>query len=264
MTKEERDHLIALHEESFAHFLAAKSAGAGYQEVEQLKRVFVDVRRAYYEQLPRVPMSRCPICNEVLRLSFDPWGVDGFWWQEKLPGDHAEPQPCPHFGLLQGAVNLNGQLPLGHPRVESFVGPAVPFVIPRVLQQRPVLAVISSIEMLNGYTAYPIVYYKGHDLPAGSFTQSWTRARYSFSDGRGGFPWRVDTDPWDFELTPWIERGKVVWIAPGDPDLQPRSHQDGPCPYAGLPGARERQYISDGRLWTRPAPAGEEIAPFAE
>jgi hypothetical protein len=265
MTKQERDELIARHESRRAEYVAARTSRAlSYQEAEQLKKAFEDVSRIYYDGLPRVTLSRCPFCDQLFRHSFDPWGPDGFWWQEGSAGHTWEPEPCPHFGVLQGALHLNANPPRGLERVAAYIGPEVPFVIPRVLEQSPVVAVVSELPMLNGYTAYPIVYFTRQPLPPGSFTQSWTRATYNWADGRAGYGWRADTDPWDFEIAPWVARGKLFWIQPGDAEMRIRSRADGPCPYIALPGRRERQYIQGDRLWTTPPPSGEAIDPFTE
>jgi hypothetical protein len=265
LSKELRDELIVRHEQMWAEFLLAMEEDAlSYEEETGIQAELEGILGAYFDGLPRLPLSRCPICEELFHHSFDPWGLDGYWWQEASAKKTPEPNPCPHFGVLQGAVNLNGLDPLGGEREEALVGPAVPFVIPRVLEQRSVVAVISSHPMSNGFSAYPIVYFASRPLGPGAFTQSWTRSSYNFPDGKGGYAWRIDTDPWDFELEPWIRAEKVFWIDPNDSLMRIRSDRDGPCPFVGLEGIRERQFVKGAELWTVPAPKGEGVDPFAE
>ncbi len=53
---------------------------------------------------------------------------------------------------------------------------------------------------------------------------------------------------WDFELAPWIQAGKLLWIAPGDDALALRSDVDA-CPYLALPGHRGITRLQDGEAW---------------
>ena len=43
------------------------------------------VVREYEEGLPRLPLSRCPLTGEVQVHSFDPFGLDGPWWNFEAP-----------------------------------------------------------------------------------------------------------------------------------------------------------------------------------
>lgn len=262
MDRRRRDDLIRGYEAARAEFKQAGRAQPPDRSVlSRLKAQMQDLLAAYWRDLPRVPLSRCPICTRVLERIFDPAGIDGYWWQEGGAGAAEEPAPCEHFGVLQGAVHLNGLPPLGGMHFEAFLGPEVPFVIPRLLAHDAIVAVISSAPLACGYTAYPIAYFSREALPPSAYTQPWTRSRFSWPGERGRFPWRADTDRWDFELGPWIERRKVLWIEPGDAELRLRRAADAPCPYLGLPGRRERLYVLGAQLRTTPPPQGELIDP---
>ncbi|MBT8334957.1 MAG: hypothetical protein KJO11_00030, partial [Gemmatimonadetes bacterium] len=230
---------------------------------DALKREFRALGQRYFDGLPRPVLGLCPICGALYRHSFDPWGVDGLWWQENEAMVTSEPDSCPHFGVLQGAVDLAGTTVTGGARNESYLGPGVPFVIPRVLEQAGVLAVVYAIPLAGGFTAYPITYFVEERLPPGSFTQPWTRTSYSWRRSDGGFGWRVDTDPWDFDLQPWIDLGKVRWIQEGDEAFRLRSREDGPCPYAGLDGVRGRQFVQGDTLRILDPPEDENLDPFS-
>lgn len=264
MTREIRDLLLSDYEGARARYVQAMTSGAtDYAEAQALKGEFRALGQRYFDGLPRPVLGRCPFCGNLFRHSFDPWGVDGFWWQEDEATETPEPVACPHFGVLQGAVDLAGKPVRGAVRSESFLGPGVPFVIPRVLEKPGVVAVVYAVPMAGGLTAYPITYFAQEPLPPGSFTQPWTRKSYSYADGRGGFGWRVDTDPWDFELEPWIERRKVLWIQRGDGEYRIHSVGDGPCPYAGVEGVRGRQYVQGELLRVLDPPEGEGVDPFS-
>ena len=59
-----------------------------------------------------------------------------------------------------------------------------------------------------------------------------------------------DPATFEYELAPWIDRGKLSWIAPGDAALTLRSTAKD-CPYLGLDGVREPQHIEAGKVWTK-------------
>lgn len=161
-------------------------------------------------------LSRCPFSGKPLVRAFDPWGIDGFWWQRDKIRNADEPPPPRHFLLLQGAVSLNGLPPKGG-RHEALVGPEVPFVIPRILSREGVVAVISSITMANGYTAFPVAYYSMTQPEPGCLTQGWREDSYSYVDADGRPAWRIDAQPWDFDLRHWVQSGRVTWINQNDP-----------------------------------------------
>src|SRR5438067_4305000 len=110
----------------------------------------------YFERLPKPVMSCCPFDQKPLRRSFDPFGLDGPWWEPDAITQ--EPPSCPHFCVLQGAVNFAGKPPLAG-KHQIRPGPQVPFVIPRLLEYEGMIAVISQLRMENGYIAYPVAYF---------------------------------------------------------------------------------------------------------
>ena len=224
-----------------------------------MKAVLAD----YRAQLPPVAVSRCPFCTTVLSQAMDLWGPDGYAWQERLfSKEHQTPRGCEHFGVLQGALHIGDLPPRGGAFADAKVGPEVPFVIPRLLQQPTVVAVVATVPLECGYTAYPIAYFTREKLAPDAFTQTWLQTTYGWQWEHGKYGWRVDTDPWDFELEPWVADRKLFWIDPGDPDLKMKSVADGPCPYVGLEGLRERQILLGDQRTTIPPPDGEEVDPF--
>lgn len=229
------------------HFSAAKEAAL----------------RTYYETLPRLPLSRCPHCLVVLHRTIDPWGVDGFWWHDKLALDLPVEPDCPHFRVLTGALDLRNQRVQGG-RDEAFPGPGVPYVVPRVLSLDTMKAVIASFMLATGHRAFPIAYFSLQEPPVAGLTQSWGRRSYSFRDHQGQPGFMYDTSPWDFDLRPWIRSGKVAWISDNDRTLALRQDDPAACPYVDLPGERRPQVIQGNVVRTLPPPDGHPVNPFSE
>jgi hypothetical protein len=217
----------------------------------------------YAERLPFVPLSRCPFCVEPLEYPLDQNGLNGPWWFKDALVKYASPSGCPHFRVLLGAVDFKQSkaIATGSNR-EVLPGPGVPFVVPRLLNLVPDMkAVISSFTLPPGFTAYPIAYFSETPVDSEFLHQPWARQAYDMVDDQGQVKgWRSANDSWDFDLQPWIEKGKLLWIIAGDATLLLRNQP--PCPYVNLPGTRAKQKIVRGSLETQPAPGGEQLQPF--
>jgi hypothetical protein len=208
-------------------------------------------------------MSRCPICDEALISQFDPWGFDGFWWQERKSGLAKDPAGCEHFRVLTGAVNLRGSAPKGA-EADAHVGPDVPYVIPAVLTLPSMVAVISAVEMVNNMISYPIAYFSTEIPGPATLTATWRYTSYNFKTQDGKSAWTIKNDPWDFDLAPWIARRKVYWIMPNDPSMQIAKTGVHQCPFINLPGNRRPQVIAGDKLYLKTLPDPEdEPDPFS-
>jgi hypothetical protein len=265
MSKDARDLLLG----SVRELRAKIRAGAkerpkmSYEVRSQLSKKIGELLDQYFARLPRFAFGRCPVCNSLLDQVFDPWGLDGFWWQEDLNGRCPEPSACEHFRVLTGALNLNGQPPRGG-EVESYPGPEVPYVIPKVLELPSMVAVISSLPMNNGYTAYPISYFSREKPPSTALANPWTKTSCSFTAPNGASGFMYKTDPWDFELLPWVVKSKVQWIDPGDPRNILKAGPVEKFPYGKLQGLRLQQVIKNDKRFTKSPPHNEVINPFSE
>src|SRR5205814_10093029 len=100
-------------------------------------------------------IAPCPDCGKGPYRSFDPFGLDGLWWRSDAQPE--EPQPCPHFCVLLGAVDLGQHRP--RPDFDVHPGPGAPFVMPRLLQYQGMTAVISELTLPEGALAYPVAYF---------------------------------------------------------------------------------------------------------
>lgn len=265
MTVEEREQLLRKFDRAVDDLArAAKERPApNYHSLKPEKNAIAALQKEYFERLPRIDLSRCPFCEAVMTHSFDPWGLDGLWWQSRRSMTVQEPKHCEHFRLLLGAVNLNGKPPHAG-RYGSTPGPEVPYVIPRILNLPTMTAVVAAVPLACGYTAFPIAYFSQVRPPTGSLTQPWTKQQYAFQDDHGRPCWSISTDPWDFNLEPWVRCGKLKWIEPDDPDRKIHQGGDGSAfPYLNLPGRREQLTITGDFLSTSPPPSGEIIDPFS-
>lgn len=231
LTREERDLLLRRNAEELALLRAAADRRdvAGLRHHRDLARA---VEEEYWARLPRPVVAVCPFDQEPLTRMLDPFGFDGLWWRpDVVPPDESA---CPHFCLLRGAVNFQGNQPWGG-SFKARVGPEVPFVIPEILQLPTMKAVVGRLPMENGCVTYPIAYFALVKPAPERLAPSWARARYTWPGG-----WDYDIKVWDFDLLPWLKQGKLKWCPPesGNRVLA----QDPPelCPYLNLAGERKQ------------------------
>jgi hypothetical protein len=221
--------------------------GSRYDDGE---RLFARARRledAYFGRLPRVAMGACPFDGEPLIRTFDPFGFDGPWWRPDAAP--TEVPPCPHFCCLRGAVGFNGHRPRGGD-FDAHTGPEVPYVIPRILEKPGVVAVVSRVDMTPGHVAYVIAYFAQRRPPVQELAADWPRTQFCYTTALAEHRWRAEDgeEAWDFDLAPWLARGKIRWRHPGDNTPLARESEPG-CPYLDLPGGRQRTVVRRDRVW---------------
>ena len=216
-------------------------------------------RKDYFDALPMMTISRCPFSGLPYRCVFDPWGVDGLWWQQseiviELPTD----ETSEHFFLLQGAVNLQGKAPQGG-TYPALLGPEIPFVVPHLLEQPDSRMIISSFEMANGYLAMPLVYFAKSPPPENKRIESWRYESFGWEDEKGNHRWSYNTKPYEFDLGPWMERQQIGWIPTMDVESaingeieSPRFGSASSYPLKDLQGSTDRQQVTGDRLSFQP------------
>ncbi len=203
--------------------------------------------QAYQDGLSRTDLSRCPYTHFELRQTYDPYGLDGPWWDSWSPARPLNERP--YF-----CHALTGAMTLGAP-VEVFPhtampGPAAPYVVPELMADGRVTAVVSSFPC-GRHRAYCVAYFAPRECDGLPWPNDWgSNRRWSEGgDSPGGWYEAEDSEgEWDFELGPYIERGKLFWIAPDDPQLTLRKGLSG-CPYARIPSEQQMQYVSQGEVW---------------
>lgn len=229
----------------------------------RLRDTYYALLGEYADRLPRVIMSACPFSGVPLKRSIDPYGFDGPWWHKDRTFTPAEPTPPPGFQVILGAIDLRGRKPAEAADM-VLAGPDAPFVVPRLLELPGMVAVISRLQLDTGDVAWPIAYFTSEEISPAALHQDLTRPERWIKNADGAELWLVKNDTWDFDLAPWIERGKVRWIDPARPKLQVLGPEDGPCPYVGLPGDHLPQVLSGGERELDEAPTGDPVQPFEE
>jgi hypothetical protein len=205
-------------------------------------RELILLEEEYLKSVPRVAVARCPFTGAELVRSVDTRGLDGLWWRYDNPVRPLE-EPLPTFFALTGAVKL------AEVEVIPFLckpGPEVPFVIPRLLEQQSISAVISELG-IGAHRGFAISYFADPTPEALTRFNDWGTDHYETPDGWASMA--EDVEPLDFDLAPWISSTKLAWIAPGDRDLSLR-HDLADCPYLGLQGHRSFVRIQAGKVWT--------------
>ncbi len=228
------------------------------------KEAYFQALSEYADRLPRVPMSACPFTGEILKRSFDPYGLDGPWWHKDRVFAVSEPRAPAAFQVLLGALSLRGRTPTEVTQ-EVLPGPEVPFVVPELLELPGMLAVVNQVPLVNGDIAYPIAYFSEAAIDPRDLHQPWLCAEFWFEKEAGGKAWSISSAVWDFDLAPYLASGKLRWIRPGDPALRvmgARSPES--CPYVNLPGERRPQVLVQGSRDFLDLPTGELINPFED
>lgn len=234
---------------------------SGPERVKLLDRYY-QVLHEYGDRLPRIPFGRCPLTNQVLKRSIDPFGLDGPWWHKSRLMPVEEPAAPPTFKVLLGALDLHGREP-AEVGGEVIPGPQIPFVVPRLLKLPGMCAVVYRLEPIaNGDVVHAISYFSSDSLPDGELHQHWLRQDLWYPNDEGGTSWLTQNDRFDYALGPWLASGSLKWIAPGDPELRLRSGEEG-CPYVGLEGDPHPQMLSGGTRYALAIPDGSPIDPFA-
>ncbi|NSW89621.1 MAG: hypothetical protein HPY74_02875 [Firmicutes bacterium] len=203
--------------------------------------------KEYLKHLPYVNISRSPFTGQILNISIDTGGIDGPWWEYDRPLRNQE-ERIETFLCIDGAMKLEGEIEKSPFLVKP--GPEVPFIIPSLLSQDNVRAVISSLK-IGKHTGYPIVYYAvGAEIPE-ERTNDWGSNYYRIVDDEGIDRFLNSPILWfqyDYDLKPWIMAGKLFWIKPGDYSLTLRADWEN-CPYLNLEcNKRLPQIIIDGSI----------------
>jgi hypothetical protein len=228
----------------------------GYHEAKRKYAEMTALDREYFLRLPRILMAPCPFCAAPLYRTFDPFGLDGLWWRSDAQPE--EPEPCMHFCVLLGAVDLAGHRP--HPIFDVHPGPGAPFVMPRLLAHPGMTAVVAEIPMVEGAVAYPVAYFAPRRPPVQTLTASWARTNFVYTTQLGESAWRAAEEPtadpgdrtWDFELAPWLASGQLRWCEPGSDRTRLSGGAPESCPFLQCPGTRAPQLIVAATLADAP------------
>lgn len=215
----------------------------------------------YAECVPRVALSRCPICNETLHFAVDLRGIRFPWWWEKFPYNFSPPKSCSHFVVLQGALDLNGNEPEEVQTWHTRPGPARPFLIERLMDSIKAKAVVSCVTIGDRYSGYPIAYFSEQVVEQHEKHQSWARDRWTLYDEDGEIATsRSRRDTWTFDLEHYAKKNQLFWISPNDTELKLIS--EGEFPYQNSGATEHPQLIQRGKVTTYAPPRGEDVDDF--
>jgi hypothetical protein len=226
----------------------AESDGSPSAGIQSLVDRNLELRRAYVELLPEVPLGRDPFTGKVVTAVLDTAGLDGPYWDAENPARPAETMPA-SFVVLSGGLRLSPDH-VEHTAYLCLPGPAVPFVVPEVLGRDGVQAVLATIG-IGAHTGYAVSYYTPRPAEPPPLPNEWGRREYWLRDH--GEPVHMATSfdelpPPDFDLAPWIGAGKLAWVRPGDKTLEPVHEVDG-CPYIELEGTHRHQRVQAGQVF---------------
>jgi hypothetical protein len=249
----QRDELLAAYfaaEREVEELLEASDAPQGDRtsRLSALTQRVGHLREKYRALVPLLRISRCPLTGGVIQHSIDALGLDGLWW------NHSDPVR-PNENLPATFLALTGALQLWDPvETAPFIckpGAGAPYVLPRLLEDERVRAVVSSFPV-GHHRAFAIVYTADPMTDDLARVNDWGSANYTFVDADGDLcraAWEPGTEDADFDLEPWIRAGRLLWIAPDDPTLTLRSLATD-CPYVDVAGERAFLRLYDGRVWT--------------
>jgi hypothetical protein len=201
----------------------------------------------YETKLPRIPLSRCPFSGEIFTLAIDTFDLDGPWWNAEAGARPVEAS-LPSLFTYTGAIQLEEDVPQ-----TPFLckpGPEVPFVVPRLLAEPDIKAVISTLK-IKKYTAYCIAYFSEPTpfdlLRVNHWGLNYYTAEHPDLSGYQSKSFETEQE-YDFDLKPWIKAGKLLWIDTDDANLILHSTLSR-FPYADLPGRKYPVGLFNGKIW---------------
>lgn len=219
----------------------------GTRDLGLVKDELNEAFEAYTAALEPVELSRDPVTGEVFALHLDTLGLQTPWWSR-------DPVIRPPSDRLPKCFAFTGAMMLGGPPPNTpwlvAPGPEVPYVVPRLLEPSSITAVLSSVTV-GDHQGYLIAYFADGPDPEVTRINQWGLGDYWAVDANGEAKWDEtyeSSEVRDFDLAPWIQRGRLRWIAPADASLTLHDTVDG-CPYLGLEGIQRAKFIQRGDIW---------------
>jgi hypothetical protein len=215
------------------------------QELKTLGEEIAGLWEQYLAALPVIALSRSPLSGDLLEYVMDIVGVDGLWWNYGHPVRPLLQLPADFVGLA-GAVQVGS--PIEKMPFEVRPGPELPYVVPRLLALPGVCAVVSQVQ-IGPHVGHAIAYFADHPEQVPNRVNTWGTDFYEVVDSQGMLTWSCDGDiaalDRDFDLKPWMDAGKLLWIQPGDTSMTLRSDTR-PCPFLALKGSHMDSTLFDG------------------
>ena len=232
------------------------------------KRLAVELPPLYQSNLPVYVLARCPICGGRVSEPVDTFSLSGLgWWlsessgfgwlgrrisqarnlkaliapREGGPSYRAE---CEHARAVTYGVNLHGIIPDDVQMTEYIViGSGRPGVLRPFMERAGSYAVVHALPVGRlddvawqpRYTAYFVCYFAEE---AGAFEESLAPQDW-YGDK---FVWPYDQ--MDYDLVPWLEKGKLFWIGPEGEGYPLQQGPVGEFPYGNVEGLVGRWMVS--------------------
>ncbi|WP_156935070.1 hypothetical protein [Pseudonocardia spinosispora] len=136
-------------------------------EAEEHYNTLDTAMQRYQELLPELPISRCPFTDEVLTWAIDTVDLDGWFWDRDNPVRRFTGAVPPHFLALGGSMRVH--TPLTWAPFLTVPGPGAPAVVPEILDDPDVVAVISQLS-IGPHTGWPVTYW----APAAESCGNWS------------------------------------------------------------------------------------------
>ncbi|MGX1811712.1 hypothetical protein ACWIGI_38825 [Nocardia sp. NPDC055321] len=240
-----RADLLRLGDQLIDEADRCKAAGNSAGKRAALRELHA-VKQRYVELLPDVAVTRCPDSNVIVRHAIDTVDLDGWFWDYDNPHRRLPELPATWLTMC-GAMLLRE--PVAMARFWCRPGPGAPYVIPRILAAEGVRAVINEIQV-GSHCGWAISYFG--PWPAGVMLDNTWGANYYDVYGDDG-SWRgwhdheSRFDELDFDLRPWVDGEKLLWVERDDPDVNLRTGVTD-CPYLDVDGDRRRASIFGGEV----------------
>lgn len=229
-----------------------RRAGAGQAELDDVRRIASEARDAYRDALPTLALARCPFTGQLAYHSLDPVDLDGLWWDYENPIRPVEDLPATWLAM-PGAMRLGREV-TDVPFL-ALPGPGRPFVVRRLMEHPAVRAVISQVAV-GAHTGWPVTYFADRPVRDRHYANTWGAPSYPVRRADGTWGWDA-VEEWspdcDYDLRPWLDEGRLLWIEPGDASLRLRKGVAG-CPYVGLAGSTEWARVQRGKVRYPPPP----------
>ena len=128
---------------------------------------------------------------------------------------------------------------LKHDENSDFrLGPEVPYVIARILEMDSMVCVVSRTKISDNDDLFAMVYFSALEVERLDLTMSW--------DNENTGSWSHDSDRWDFDLKPWVEKGKLRYCVPGEEPLRLGDTDVASFPFLEEPGYPGRRFVHGG------------------
>ncbi len=110
------------------------------------------------------------------------------------------------------------------------------------------IAVLSQLDMECGYTAYAITYFSDPPRKLGVFHAGWKSNSDTIVYENGEETWVGSSFLWEYDLEPWLKKGKLLWCEPGSDNTIFSEQPIEKCPFINLPGRRKKQRVFRGKV----------------